>query len=98
AGSVSDGPARQRSPPAESLDDALQMPQPQSAWARELIGKVKTKLGDQWEPQLTAKVREGTTHEKLRALSILTQFGPKPSHALLVDATRDDSGLVRAFA
>lgn len=98
-GSVSDGPPRTpKSPPAETLTDAFAMPQLQSAWAREAISKIKSKLVDRWEPELTAKVKSGTPAEKIRALTFLTQFGPKPPQDLLIATAGDTDAAVRAFA
>lgn len=83
---------------ADTLDDALAMPQLAANWAREAIAGIKAKVGERWEPELVAKVKQGTTKEKVRALTLLCQFGPKPSAALLYEASADEDAIVRAFA
>lgn len=82
----------------ETIADALAMPQPQSAWAREAIAKIKSRAGEGWEKELTAKASNGTAQEKVRALMLLSQFGPKPMAELLIQATKDPDDSVRQFA
>lgn len=96
---VSDrSPSPPKTPPADTLADALAMPQLQSAWAREAIGRIRTKLADRWEPELLARIKTGTSAEKVRALSLLSQFGPRPSQSVLIEAASDTAPEVRAFA
>jgi putative membrane-bound dehydrogenase-like protein len=85
-------------PPAETLDDALALPQPQAAWSREAAAAIKAKLGDEWASGLTAKVKAGTPAQKIRALTLLTQQGPKPQASLLIEAAGDADAGVRQFA
>ncbi|MGE5190936.1 MAG: HEAT repeat domain-containing protein, partial [Deltaproteobacteria bacterium] len=87
-----------REPPAETLDDALALPQPQAAWSRELAAGIKAKLGDQWAPGLAAKVKSGAPAQKIRALTLLAQQGPKPDAKLLMEAAGDADADVRQFA
>src|SRR5258708_21020836 len=42
-----------KAPAAETLDDALALPQPQAAWSRELAAALKPNLRDRWPPALT---------------------------------------------
>jgi putative membrane-bound dehydrogenase-like protein len=87
-----------KTPVAETLDDALALPQPQAAWSRELAAAVKTKLKDAWAAGLTKAVKSGTPAQKVRALMLLTQQGPKPDAELLIDAGGDPDPKVRQFA
>ena len=87
-----------QTPAAATLEDALALPQPQAAWSREMAAAVKAKLGDQWAAGLAAKVRVGTSAEKVRALTLLTQQGPKPDEKLLIEASGDADPDVRQFA
>src|SRR5262249_34101425 len=57
---------------AETLDDALALPQPQAAWSRELAAAIKEKIGGLWAAGLTARVKNGTSAQKVRALTLLT--------------------------
>lgn len=82
----------------ETLDDALALPQPQAAWSREAIAATKVKLGGEWGAGLTAKVHTGTPAEKVRALTLLAQHGPKPQGQLLLAAAADADAGVRQFA
>jgi putative membrane-bound dehydrogenase-like protein len=83
---------------AETLDDALAMPQPQAAWSREAVAAIKTKLGGEWGVGLVAKVLKGTPAEKVRALTLLSQHGPRPHGQLLLSAVVDADPSVRQFA
>jgi len=85
-------------PAAESIDDALALPQPQSAWSRELAAAIKVKAGDAWGPELVEKVKTGTPAQKIRALTLLTQQGPKADNQLLIAAAGDADASVRQFA
>ncbi|MEX0714326.1 MAG: HEAT repeat domain-containing protein, partial [Pirellulales bacterium] len=90
--------APRRSPADETLADALAMPQPSSAWAREAFAKIKDRLGVDWEAGLVQKARRGEPQEQTRALTLLAQLGPPPSTELLIQLTSDDDQQVRAFA
>ncbi|MFN0056316.1 MAG: hypothetical protein ACKV0T_29575, partial [Planctomycetales bacterium] len=87
-----------QSPRAESLDDLLALPQPQAAWSRELAAGLKSKLGNQWRSNLEARVKKGKPEEKVRALTLLAQYGPKPEAPLLLAAAADSDPSVRQFA
>lgn len=87
-----------RTPRAETLEDALNLPQPQAAWSREMLAALKTKLGGAWVAGLSAKVLTGTPAEKVRALTLLTQHGPRPDAQLLLAAVADGDAQVRQFA
>jgi putative heme-binding domain-containing protein len=87
-----------RAPAAETLDDALALPQPQSAWSRELAAGIKAKLGEHWGAGLTEKMKTGTPAQKIRALTLLSQQGPRPDAKLLIEAAHDADAEVRQFA
>src|SRR5690606_27406333 len=42
--------------------------------------------------------QNGKPNEKIRALTLLSQLGPKPQQSLLIELTRDDAPEVRSFA
>lgn len=83
---------------AESVEDALALPQSLAPWATEIIGTIKEKSEADWESKLTKIVLEGHSSQKVRALSLLSQFGPKPGVELLLAAVEDPNPDVRAFA
>jgi putative membrane-bound dehydrogenase-like protein len=85
-------------PPADTVADALAMPQLQAGWAREAVAGIKHRVGDRWAAELIATVRTGTPAQKIRALTLLSQFGPQPETALIIAATGDQDSSVRAFA
>ncbi|HEY2252610.1 MAG TPA: HEAT repeat domain-containing protein, partial [Planctomycetaceae bacterium] len=87
-----------KAPAAETLDDALALPQPQAGWSRELAIGIKAKLGEDWATGLTKAVKTGTPAQKVRALTLLTQQGPKPDGKLLIEAAGDADASVRQFA
>jgi putative membrane-bound dehydrogenase-like protein len=82
----------------DSFDDVLDLPQLQSSWARELVIAAKQQAGTAWEAGLVEAARSGTPAHQIRALTLLSQFGPKPSAGLLIELMRDDDASVRAFA
>lgn len=95
---VGDGAQRKPALAAETLDDALNMPQTQSAWSREACDSIKTRLGDAWGTGLAEKLKSGSPRHKMRALTLLTQHGPKPEAAALIVAANDADPAVRQFA
>lgn len=82
----------------KSIEEILALPQGQSAWARELIRGAKADLGANWESSMLDKLANGSPSQKIRALSILAQQGPKPSQATLLAAATDADPGVRSFA
>lgn len=96
-------PSRDREGAADSvassdIDALFAIPQFSSAWAREDALRIKEKLGGRWASTLIEKAKTGTPYEQFRALTALSQLGPKPETRLLVDLTTDDDAPVRAFA
>jgi putative membrane-bound dehydrogenase-like protein len=87
-----------RAPAAETLSDALSLPQPQAAWSRELAAGIKARVGDEWVGGLSKAVQAGSPQQKVRALTLLTQHGPKPTPELLIGAAADGDAEVRQFA
>lgn len=89
-----------KTPPlkAETIDEVLVLPQPQAAWSRELAAAAKQKLGEHWEAGLVVRLKNGTPAQKIRALTLLAQHGPKPQNKLLLAAATDPDAGVRQFA
>jgi putative membrane-bound dehydrogenase-like protein len=60
---------------------ALDEPQPQSAWAREMIRQAKLELGEHWGSEMEKVASDPSTpvERRMRAISYLMQFGPEPS-------------------
>lgn len=82
-----------------TVADLLKLHQPSAAWHRELAADVKKKLGDsEWQTQLADVIRSNESGSKVRALTLLSQLGPKPSPELLLTAIKDKDASVRAFA
>jgi putative heme-binding domain-containing protein len=79
---------------------AIEQPQLNSAWARQQIALVKQQLGDEWGTQLAAFVQnpKQKPRHRSRALELLQLFGPYPTPALLLAASRDRSPGVRVKA
>jgi putative heme-binding domain-containing protein len=84
----------------KGLAAALDQPQLGSAWARQRVALVKQQLGDKWGTQLAAAAldRKATLERRMRALDLMQLFGPHPTAQLLVDASRDLAGPLRAKA
>jgi len=88
---------RRTVPAAETIADALRMPQLQAGWAREAVATIKQQHAETWEKELAAIAKSGKPEEQIRALTLLTQFGPKPSADLLIDVSEKSSPEVRQF-
>lgn len=85
-------------------DEALQVPQPWSAFGRARIKKLKKEAGEKWGPRLEAIIRDRGQPwtNRVRAMDYLANFGPPPSATLLAavafNETEDDMPLVCAHA
>ena len=51
-----------------------------------------------WESELNSAIKSGDSRVKIRALTLLSQQGPKPSTSVLIAATTDTDSTVRQFA
>ncbi|MGI9516271.1 MAG: HEAT repeat domain-containing protein [Pirellulaceae bacterium] len=77
------------------LDDELSQlvgrPQPQSAWTRQDLAKIKTEMGQEWGRKLNGVVSEqrNDINHRLRSLEILGLYGPMPSDELLIRLAGD---------
>jgi putative heme-binding domain-containing protein len=84
----------------QGIQQALRQPQFQSDFARRRIALVQKKLGDQWAPELRRVLADKQTKpaERLRAIDLMTYFGPAPTADLLVELSRDSDSAMRAKA
>ncbi len=77
------------------LDDELSAlvgrPQPQSAWTRQDLAKIKNEMGAEWGRKLGGILTEqrNDIHYRLRSLEILSLYGPLPDSQILVRLARD---------
>jgi putative heme-binding domain-containing protein len=80
------------------IEQAIRQPQFHADWARQRIAQVKRELGDRWEPELVRILsdRRATSAERLRALDLMTFFGPAPPLELIVSLARDREPAMRA--
>ncbi len=78
----------------------LTFPQPQSAWGRQSLAKLKKQMGDEWKSTLETAVSDQNLDAPLRvrALEVLTLYGPTPSMQLLRSAVADPDARVRGRA
>ena len=98
ASAEAQAPSNSPAASADDVDDLLDLPQLQAAWAREIAAEVKQKAGDDWEKILTRTASTGSPAHRIRALTLLSQLGPKPPTELLLDVSRNDDPQVRAFS
>ena len=77
---------------------AILQPQPRSAWGRQAIAEVKEKVGDKWDPEITAVAQQvkNRVEYRLRALELMHLYGPTPTSDLLIELSRDANAEVRA--
>jgi len=93
-----------QNPPAlpvrSGIERALLQPQKDSAWARAAIESVKQELGPRWEQELheVLKSTDSTPQRRNEALRLLQQYGPAPSVAMLIAASKDADSMVRGTA
>lgn len=75
-------------------DEALNVPQPWSAFGRAKVKELRKAAGQDWGPRLEsiAKDKSQSFWSRLRALQFLRAYGPKPSVDLLVRLAADDNG------
>ncbi len=86
-----------------NLDDPLMKlvgrPQPQSAWTRQELAKIKTEIGDQaWTETLRGIMLESRNEAeyRLRALETLSLYGPAPGDDDLIRLSSDINPAIRA--
>lgn len=80
----------------QGIQQALDQPQLQSDWARARIAAIKRTLGDRWQTELERILtdKRSAPKDRLRAIELLTYFGPPPTSALLSELAHDkDSGM-----
>ncbi len=84
--------------PPQSLEELLDLPQPQAAWHRLEAARVQASLGRAWQDGLREAARTQNEDRKLRALALMCQLGPQPDAELLLSLTGAPSPAVRATA
>jgi putative heme-binding domain-containing protein len=84
----------------EGVAQALHQPQLQSDWARLRVAAIKQKSGDAWQRELEGVLAnsQAPKRDRLRALDLLTYFGPQPSPQMLIQLTKDADPVMRARA
>ncbi|HEX3600414.1 MAG TPA: HEAT repeat domain-containing protein, partial [Lacipirellulaceae bacterium] len=82
----------------QGIRQALEQPQLQSDWARARIAAVRRNLGDRWQPELEQILKndQSAAKDRLRAIELLTYFGPPPSNELLTGLVTDKDPAMRA--
>jgi putative membrane-bound dehydrogenase-like protein len=88
------------SDPGQGLARALRQTQLDADWARAKVAAVKQSMGDAWGVELAEAARQTKrpTHVRLRAIDLLTYFGPRPDGALLRALAADPEADIRAKA
>jgi putative heme-binding domain-containing protein len=81
----------------QGIKEALHQPQIHSDWARMQIAAVKRKMGDRWQSELEQVLadRNEPARDRLRALDVMTYFGPPPSAKLLLDLSQQSDPAMR---
>jgi putative heme-binding domain-containing protein len=84
----------------QGIQQALDQPQLDSDWARARVAKVKINLGDRWQTELERILTDtrNTAKDRLKALDLLTYFGPTPSADLLMELAHDRDPMMRLRA
>jgi putative heme-binding domain-containing protein len=82
------------------IQQALDQPQLDTDWARARVAKVKFDLGDRWQTELDRILtdKRNTPKDRLRAIDLLTYFGPPPAAEMLIALSRDDDPAMRVRA
>ncbi|HJQ78532.1 MAG TPA: HEAT repeat domain-containing protein, partial [Lacipirellulaceae bacterium] len=81
----------------QGIEQALHQPQLNSDWARMRVATVKRSLGERWQSDLQRVLFDPASQPKLRlrALDLLTFFGPPPTPELLQRLARDADPAMR---
>ena len=84
----------------QGIHEALDQPQLQSDWARASVAGIKRKLGDRWQTELERVLtdRRNSAHDRLRAIDLLTYFGPHADAAAAHQLSRDGDPAMRVRA
>lgn len=79
---------------------AIRQPQPQSAWARQSIARLRQKVGGDWEELLNsvATTTSNPAVYRTRALDLMQLYGPAPDADLLSQLAKDPSEEIRQKA
>jgi len=82
----------------QGIQQALRQPQFYSDWARLRIAGVRQRLGDRWQTDLAAVLNDNRAdaQDRLRAVDLLTFFGPSATPELLTALARDRDPAMRA--
>ncbi len=82
------------------VQEAIDQPQLESDWARARIAGIKSMLRDRWPTEMETILRDkrNSSRDRLRAIQLLTYFGPQPSSTLLTELSRDADPDLRARA
>ena len=86
------------------LDDKLSRlvgrPQPQSAWTRQEMAKLRAEMGDEWATILNGIINEtrNDPNYRIRALETLNLYGPTPSDEFLTKLVTDHDPWLRSRA
>jgi putative heme-binding domain-containing protein len=82
----------------QGIQQALDQPQLQSDWARARIAAIRRNLGERWQVELERILTDNRSaaKDRLRALELLTYFGPPPSNGLLATLAKDKDPAMRA--
>ncbi len=85
---------------SQGIQQALDQPQLQSDWARARIAAVRRNLGDRWQVELERILTNpgSAAKDRLRAIELLTYFGPPPTAATLTVLAKDKDPAMRARA
>jgi putative membrane-bound dehydrogenase-like protein len=94
------------SPPRRSDEPgwmaAVAMNTPLSSFSQKRIGEIRERSGDEWNRALPRLARDAdrkhTPAERVRALELMSQFGPEPDEELLVALSTDREERVRERA
>ncbi|MEM8681177.1 MAG: HEAT repeat domain-containing protein, partial [Planctomycetota bacterium] len=81
----------------ETVPQALQHPQPNSAWGRQRLSLLRRKLGTTWDTQLRefANNPSNPVDERRRALALMHLVGPPPTDLDLARYSKDANASVR---
>jgi putative heme-binding domain-containing protein len=82
----------------QGIQQALDQPQLQSDWARARIAGIRRHLGERWQVELERILtnNRSVAKDRLRALELMTYFGPAPTPALLAALAKDKDPAIRA--
>jgi putative heme-binding domain-containing protein len=84
----------------EGIEAVIRQPQFHAAWSRQEVARRRREMGDQWDRLVkgVARSKSNPWQYRLRALDLMTLYGPRADAAFLITLSKDADAEIRAKA